>query len=158
MTQRARFCAPNVNTVYDILYQPIKIKSSGKKVFDLNINFLCPREQSLQFFFLKFVFSKLFIAIVNLKMYNFLYGNSNGVQTKIFYLFTFVKILNHSPAQDLSNKKNRSSLRLLWAQIFLRQFIKFWHKRAIRYFVHPLYVCVWVLIASLHKPATHEKE
>ncbi len=53
----------------------------------------------------------------------FLYANSNG--------FTFVKILNQSPAQDLSNKKNRSFLRLLWAQIFLRQCIKFWHKRAI---------------------------
>ncbi len=53
----------------------------------------------------------------------FLNANSNGFHTKI--LFTFLKILNHSPAQDLSNKKNRSSLRLLWAEIFLRQFIKF---------------------------------
>ncbi len=38
---------------------------------------------------------------------------------KYFELFTFVKILNHSPAQDLSNKKKCSFLRLLWAQIFL---------------------------------------
>jgi hypothetical protein len=44
---------------------------------------------------------------------------------KIFERFTFVKILNHLQVQDLSNKKNRSFLRLLWAQIFLRQFIKF---------------------------------
>ncbi len=50
---------------------------------------------------------------------------------KFFLLFTFVKILTHSPAQDFSNKKNRSFLRPLWAQIFLRQLTKFWHKRAI---------------------------
>jgi hypothetical protein len=32
------------------LYQRIKIKSSSQKVFDLNINLLYPREESLQFF------------------------------------------------------------------------------------------------------------
>jgi hypothetical protein len=36
-----------------------------------------------------------------------------------------VKIFIHSPAEDLSNKKNRSFLRLLWAEIFPRQFTKF---------------------------------
>jgi hypothetical protein len=44
--------------------------------------------------------------------------------TNILSIFEFVKI-NHSPAQVLSNKKNRSFLCLLWAEIFLRQFSKF---------------------------------
>jgi hypothetical protein len=55
LSQRARFCASNVQ-ICDILYQPIKIKSSGKKVFEFNINLLCPREESLQFFFLNLSF------------------------------------------------------------------------------------------------------
>jgi hypothetical protein len=88
-------------------------------MFDLSINLLCPREESLQFF-LKYFFFKLFIGIFTFKMYSFLYANSNGFQTKIFQVFTFVKILNHSPAQELSNKKSRSFLRLLWAEAFLR--------------------------------------
>jgi hypothetical protein len=29
----------------------MKIKSNSQKVFDLNINLLCPREESLQFYF-----------------------------------------------------------------------------------------------------------
>ncbi len=49
----------------------------------------------------------------------------------ILCIFTFFKTLNHSPAQNLSNKKKRSFLRLLWADILLRQFTKFWHTRAI---------------------------
>ncbi len=53
------------------------------------------------------------------------------IEFKQKYFNWFVKILNQSTAQDLSNNKNRSFLRFLWAQIFLRQFIKFWHKRAI---------------------------
>jgi hypothetical protein len=39
--------------------------------------------------------------------------------------FKFVKILNHFQVQVLLNLKNRSFLRLLWAEIFLRQFSKF---------------------------------
>ncbi len=50
---------------------------SGKKDFDLAINLLYPREESLQFFFLNFKFLKLFIGIFPLKMYSFLYANSN---------------------------------------------------------------------------------
>jgi hypothetical protein len=42
-------------------------------------------------------------------MYSFLYANTNGFQTKIFQVFTVVKILNHSPAQDLSGKKPQLS-------------------------------------------------
>ncbi len=49
---------------------------------------------------------------------------------KMLSIFTFFNILNHSPVQDLSNKK-RSFLRLLWASIFLRQFTKFWQTRYI---------------------------
>ncbi len=78
-------------------------------------------------FFIKFIFSKLFIAIFTLKMFFYIPIQMDFKQ-KFFKLFTFVKILNHLQVQDLSNKKNRSFLRLLWAQIFLRQFIKFWHK------------------------------
>jgi hypothetical protein len=41
------------------------------------------------------------------KVQVFLFSNSNKFQTKnIYKVFTFVKILNDSPAQDLSNKKN----------------------------------------------------
>jgi hypothetical protein len=60
------------------------------------------------FFLLKITFFKLFVGI-----------------------FTSVKILIHSPAEDLSNKKNRSFPRLLWAEIFPRQFTKFWRTCAI---------------------------
>ncbi len=72
------------------------------------------------------------------------------LKLKFFQLFTFVQILNHSPAQDLSNKKNRSFLRLLWAQIFLLQFIKFWpgFDTNALYFVRPLYMystCIWTV-------------
>ncbi len=56
-------------------------------------------------FFLKFFFFKLFIWIFTFKMYSFLYAISNGFQTKIFQVFTFLKILTHSPAQELSNTK-----------------------------------------------------
>ncbi len=45
--------------------------------------------------------------------------------TDIELFLNFCKILNHSLAQVLSNKKNRSFLRLLWAEIFLQQFCKF---------------------------------
>jgi hypothetical protein len=45
--------------------------------------------------------------------------------SKYLSIFKFVKILNHSQVQVLSNKKTRSFLRLLWADIFLRQFIQF---------------------------------
>ena len=58
-------------------------------------------------------------------------------------IFTSVKILIHSPAEDLSNKKNRSFLRLLWAEIFPRQFTKFWHKRAI--------LCAPTVCITIHK-------
>ncbi len=129
MTQRARFCAPKVNMWHFVSTYKDQIK--WQKSFWPQYQFVLSKRRIPSVFFLKFVFSKLFIAIFTLKMYNFLYANSNGVQTEIFWLFTFVKILIHSPAQDLSNKKNRSFLRLLWAQIFLPQFIKFWHKRAI---------------------------
>jgi hypothetical protein len=37
-------------------------------------------------------------------------------------IFKFVKVLDHFPAQVLPNKKNRCSLRLLCAEIFLQQF------------------------------------
>ena len=40
--------------------------------------------------------------------------------------------------EDLSNKKNRSFLRLLWAKIFLLQFLSF-DTNAL-YFVRPLYI------------------
>ncbi len=43
-------------------------------------------------------------------------------------------------------KKNRSFLRLLWAQIFLRQFIRFWHKRAI--LCAPTVLCLKSVIAN----------
>jgi hypothetical protein len=58
----------------------------------------------------------------------------------ILSIFKFVKILNHSPAQVLSNKKNRSSLRLLLAEIFLGQFLVLTHK-GYTYFVPPLQIC-----------------
>jgi hypothetical protein len=88
-------------------------------------------------FFLKFIFSKLFIAIFTLKCTVFLYASSNGVQTKILLLFTFVKILNHSPAQDLSNKKNRIFLRLLWLRYSSDNLLSF-DTNALD-FVRPLY-------------------
>ncbi len=51
--------------------------------------------------------------------------------TNIISIFKFVKILNHFQVQVLLIKKIRSFLRLLWAEIFLRQFSKFWHTWAI---------------------------
>ncbi len=70
-----------------------------------------------------------------LKKLHFFFGGGGGFHavletyymSKYFSIFKFVKILNHSQVQVLSNRKNRSFLRLLWAEIFLRQFIKFWH-------------------------------
>ncbi len=129
-TQGLYFVPPLL--ICEVLNQCIKIKSSGKKVFDLNTNLLCPREESLQFFFSKiYLFQTFYSNIYPQNVQFFLYANSSGFQSNFFYLFTFVKILTQSHAQDFSNKKNRSFLRLLWAQIFLRQFTKFWHKRAI---------------------------
>ncbi len=43
-------------------------KSSDKKEFYLTINLLYPREESLQFFFLKIIFFKLFVGILPLKI------------------------------------------------------------------------------------------
>ncbi len=72
--------------------------------------------------------SELFIGIFILKMYSFLYANSNEFQTKILHLLRFYIIL---PPKIFRLKKNRSFLLLLWAEIFLRKFTKFIHKRAI---------------------------
>ncbi len=84
------------------------------------------------FFFLKIIFFKLFVGILPLKSKFFLYANSNSFYAIIFKVFLhLLKFLIHSPAENLSNKKTRSFLRLLWAEIFPRQFTKFWHKRAI---------------------------
>ncbi len=65
---------------------------------------ICYVQEKNPFSFFTFFFFKLFINIFALKMYSFLYANTNGFQTNIFQVFTFVKILNHSPAQDLSKK------------------------------------------------------
>jgi hypothetical protein len=45
--------------------------------------------------------------------------------TNILSVFKFVKILNHFQVQVLSNKKNRSFLRLLWAEIIFDNFLSF---------------------------------
>ena len=66
-------------------------------------------------------------------------------------IFKFVKILNHSLAQVLSNKKNRSFLRLLWAEIFLQQFCKFLHTWAV--FCAPT-VNLWHF-KSMYKGSNH---
>ncbi len=62
-------------------------KSSDKKEFYLTINLLYPREESLQFFFLKIVFLKLFVGILPLKMQIFLYAHSNSFYAIIFKVF-----------------------------------------------------------------------
>ncbi len=46
----------------DSLKQHMNIKWRGKKESDLNINFLCPREEFFQFF-LKFIFFNHFMGI-----------------------------------------------------------------------------------------------
>ena len=111
--------------------QCIKIKSNGKNVFGLSTNLLCPREESLLFFSKIYLFQTFYSHIYPQNVQFFYIPIQMDFKQKFFKLFTFVKILNHLQVQDLSNKKNRSFLRLLWAQIFLRQFIKFWHKCAI---------------------------
>ncbi len=75
--------------ICEVLNQCIKIKSSGKKVFELRTNLLCPREESLQVFFLKFIFSKLFIAIFTLKMYSFFICKFKWISNKIFLTVYF---------------------------------------------------------------------
>jgi hypothetical protein len=55
----------------EILKHYIKIKLNCKKVFGLNINLICPRDESHVFFFLKFIFLKLFIGLLKLKIYIF---------------------------------------------------------------------------------------
>ncbi len=131
MTQRARFCAPNVKMWHFVSTYKDQSHQVAKK-FLTSISICYVQEKNPFSFFSQIcLFQTFYSLFLPSKCTIFLHCNSNGVQTKIFLLFTFVKILNHSPAQDLSNKKNRSFLRLLWAQIFLRQFIKFWHKRAI---------------------------
>ncbi len=75
-------------------------------------------------------------------MDSFLYGNSNAFHTKSFLVFTFVKTLNLSPAQDLTNKKNCSSLRLRWVEIFFQQFTNFWRTCAILWALTVITGCV----------------
>ncbi len=58
--------------ICEILNQCIKIKSSGKKVFGPQYQFVLSNRRIPSFFF-KFIFSKLFIAIFTLKMYRFFY-------------------------------------------------------------------------------------
>ncbi len=90
------------------------------------------QEKNPFIFFIKFIFFKHFIGFFPQRMYIFLMCQFKCISGKnILSIFTFVKTLNHSPAQNLSNKKNRSFLRLLWADLLLRQFTKFWHTRAI---------------------------
>jgi hypothetical protein len=61
-------------------------------------------------FFPKFIFLKHFIGIFPLKMYTYLMCPFKSISCKnILGIFTFVKIFNHSPAQDLSNKKTELS-------------------------------------------------
>ncbi len=52
----------------DLLKQHMNNKSSDKNEFYLTINLLYPKEESLQFFFLKIIFFKLFVGILPLKM------------------------------------------------------------------------------------------
>jgi hypothetical protein len=101
-------------------------------------------------FFLKFIFSKLFIAIVTLKMYSFFISQFKWISNKKILnclLLLRFKIIYKSKIFRI--KKNRSFLRLLWAQIFLRQFIKFWHKCAILCAPTVLLYCAHGLIKYL---------
>ncbi len=55
------------------------------------------------------------------------------------------QISNCSPVQYLANKKTRSFLRLLWAEIFLRQFTKFWHAGYILFAATVIYMIIDIL-------------
>ncbi len=48
---------------------------------------------------------QFFLGIFTFKIYSFFICQFKWISNKNFQVFTFVKILNHSPAQELSNKK-----------------------------------------------------
>jgi hypothetical protein len=77
-------------------------------------------------FFSQIYLFKTFYRHFSPQNVHYLGANSYAFHTKYFKLFLhLLEFFYHSPAQDLSNNKKRSFLRLLWAEIFLRQFTKF---------------------------------
>jgi len=57
---------------------------TSKTVFDLNINLLCPREESLQFFYSNLSFSNFLCAFFALKCTSLLHAYSYAFRMKIF--------------------------------------------------------------------------
>ncbi len=76
-----------------------------QKRFWPQYQFVMSKKRTPSVFFLKIYLFQTFIAIFTLKMYSFFICQFKWISNKIFYLFTFVKILPHSPAQDFLNKK-----------------------------------------------------
>jgi hypothetical protein len=89
-------------------------------------------------FFIKFIFLKHFIGISPPKMYLFLMCQFKCISGKnILCIFTFVKTLNHSPAQNLSNKKT-GAFCVFCGQIYCFDSLPSFDTHAL-YFVRPLY-------------------
>ncbi len=106
--------------------------------------FYVQEKNPFSFFFIKFIFFKHCIGFFPQKMYIFLMSQFKCLSGKnILCIFTFVKTLNHSPAQNLSNKKI-GAFCVFCGQIYCFDILPSFDTHAL-YFVRPLYLGLQVM-------------